>query len=137
MKRIAFVLFLMFVAGCAAEGHLNTPSGRPEVTVNASIDAAQKESLHWLLANGFTVGNPPDSKQVVHISGHQFMDNGNSNLWIEFNYYPKDSTTTTIYATKVIWYKYRGGNRPQTSQSDYDELQQDLNAIAQNLSASK
>jgi hypothetical protein len=136
MKRTALILSLAIAAGCAAQGHLNTPSGRPEVTVPASVQAAQKESLHWLLANGYTVGNPPAATEVIHISGHQFIDNGNTNIWIEFNYYSKDSTTTTIYATKTIWYK-RGGNRPQTTQDDYDELQGDLNAIAQNLTASK
>jgi hypothetical protein len=136
MKRIAFVLSLIFVVGCAAEGHLNTPSGRPEVTVNVRVRAAQKECLHFLLANGFTVGQQVDNKNVV-LAGHRLLDNGNTNIWINFNYYAVDSATTTIYATKVIWYKHRGGDRPQTSQDDYEELQGYLNAIAQNLSGAK
>ncbi len=136
MKRIAFVLTLMIAAGCAATGHLNTPSGKPEITVHAGLDAAQKESRHWLLSNGYTIGNSPDSKEIVHISGHQFEDNGNTNIWIEFNYYSKDSTTTTIYASKTIWYKHVG-NRPQATQADYDELMVDLNSIAQNLAGAK
>ncbi len=138
MKRIALVLALMIAAGCAATGHLNTPSGHPEITVHASLQDSQKASLQWLLVNGYEVGNPPDAtREVVFIAGHQFVDNGNTNIWIHFNYFPKDSTTTTIYASKIIWHRYRNQNLPQTSQQDYEELQGDLNAIAQNLPASK
>ena len=133
MRKILYVLAFLAISSCAAPGHLNTPSGTPEVTVHASVQQAQKESQHWLLSHGFEVGNLPDaSRQVVYISGHQFMDNGNSNVWISFNYYSPDSTTTTIYAKKVIWYKHTG-NKPQTSQSDYEELQSDLMAIAESL----
>jgi hypothetical protein len=138
MKRITLVLALMIaVAGCAAPGHLNTPSGHPEVTVHASLQGAQNESMHWLLANGFTVGNQDLTKQIIFIAGFQSMDGGATNLRISFNYYQKDSTTTTIYAAKDYYYRYRTGGNPQTSQSDYEELQQDLNAIAQNLTQSK
>jgi hypothetical protein len=133
MKRIAFVLFLMVVAGCAASiGHLNTPSGKPEVTVNANMKVAAKECYHFLLANGFSA-----STKNLSLSGNQLLDNGNTNIWIMFNFFQVDSATTTIYATKVIWYKYRGGNRPQTTQADYEELQGYLNEIAQNLSGAK
>ena len=138
MKRIAVVLFLMFAAGCAASvGHLSTPSGKPEVTVRANLKTAQNESVHWLLANGFTVGNQDPTKQILLIAGNQPADNGNTNVWIRFNYYQPDSMTATIYATKGIWTRYRNITIPQTSQADFDELQQALNAIAQNLSTSK
>jgi hypothetical protein len=137
MKRIALFLSL-FVAGCAVSvGHLNTPSGKPEVTVHANLKAAQNESVHWLLANGFTVGNLDPTKQILLISGNLPGDNGNSNVWIRFNYYQPDSTTTTIYASKSVWTRYRNITVPQTSQADLDELQQALNSIAQNLSAPK
>ena len=136
MKRTSLILSLAIVAGCAAQGHLNTPSGHPEVTVRASVQDAQKASLQWLLANGFTVGNPPANAQVIELSGHQYFDNGSTNMWITFNYFPKDSTTTTIYASKVNWFR-PSGNRPQTTQEDYEELQGDLNTIAQNLTAPK
>lgn len=133
MKQILFVFIVAGFVGCAAPGHLNTPSGTPEVTVHATAQAAQKECMRWLLANGFEVGNPPDAtRQIVSFSGHQFTDYGNTNTWINFNYFSADSTTTTIYAKKVIWYK-SSGNKPQTSQADYVELQNDLDAIAQNL----
>ena len=136
MKPIAIVLSLILIAGCAATGHLNTPSGRPEVTVHATLNDAQKESLHWLLGNGYTVGNPGDTKELISLSGHQLIDNGNTNIWVTFNYFSKDTVTTTIYASKIIWYRH-GGNRPQTTQADYEELQGDLTTIAQDLAPSK
>lgn len=135
MKRTSLILSLAIIAGCAAQGHLNTPSGRPEVTVRASEQDAQKASLRWLLANGFTVGNPPANTQVIELSGHQYFDDGNTNVWITFNYFSADSATT-IYASKINWFR-SSGNRPQTTQADYDELQGDLNTIAQYLSATK
>ena len=101
------------------------------------MQAAQKESVHWLLANGFIVGNQDPVKDVLLISGNEQTDNGNTNTWIRFNYYQQDSTTTTMYATKSIWTRYRNLNVPQTSQADYQELQGILNTIAQNLSPSK
>jgi hypothetical protein len=130
MKRIAFVLALIFSAGCAAEGHLNTPSGRPEITVNVRRSVAEKECLRFLLANGFTVGND----RAVALSGNRLQDNGNPNIRITFNYYVVDNTTTTIYVTKTNWYKH-SREHPQTTQADYEELQNDLNAIAQNLAS--
>jgi hypothetical protein len=136
MKKITLVFALMIaLAGCAAEGHLNTPSGRPEITVNANLNDAQQESLHWLLANGYTVGSQQDTRLVL--AGHQLLNSGAINVWITFNYYQKDNMTTTIYATKDFYYRYRSGAYPQYSQADYEELQQDLTTIAQNLSASK
>jgi hypothetical protein len=136
MKRIAFVLIVIFVAGCAAPGHLNTPSGHPEVTVHATLQEAQKESVHWLLANGFTVGNQDPTKQILLISGNLPTNGGANNIWVTFNYYQPDSTTTTIYAKKGVWNRYSNITSPQTSQADYDELQQALNAIAQEIAAS-
>ena len=135
MKKIAFVLSILFLAGCASTGHLNTPSGRPEITVRSSIANARKETTHWLLSGGYTVGNTPDAtSDVIFISGNQYYDNGATSVTLRFNFFPVDSMTTTIYATKIIWRRF-GGNQPQTSQSDFEELQNDLNAIAQNLSA--
>ena len=138
MKRIAFVLSLMIAAGCAVTvGHLSTPSGKPEITVHATLKAAQDESVHWLLAKCFTVGNQDPTKRILLISGNMPADNGYTNVWIRFNFYQPDSTTTTIYASKAIWTRYRNVTSPQTSQADFEALQQALNSIAQNLSGSK
>jgi hypothetical protein len=133
MKKSSVVLLAILSAGCAAPGHLTTPSGTPEVTVHVSAREAQKESMHWLLSHGFEVGNPPDAtREIVQISGHHLEDGGNKNTWITFNYFSADSATTTIYAKKLIWYRFTG-NRPQTSQADFEELQNDLQEIASSL----
>ncbi len=131
MTRLVLVLTLL-IAGCAAPGHLNTPSGRPELTVHAPMDLAQKACLHWFLANGFMVQNPGNTKEIIELSGNQFFHGGATNVWITYSFYPVNSTTTTIYAAKTIWYRF-GGDTPQTSQEDYKELQNDLQAIAADI----
>lgn len=109
MKKTTFVLFAVFMAGCA--GHLNTPSGTPEVTVHASKSKAEKESMHWLRTHGNEV---------------------EPHAWISFDFSSPDSTTTTIYAKKVMKGPFPGDTpHTCTSQSDYEELQHDLGEIAE------
>ena len=140
------VLFVVF--GCAAVGHLNTPSGQPEITVHAPVAVAQNVALGWLLSNGYKVGQQVDTK-AVSLSGGKDVTSayyrlfpGNQDIQrVLFNFFAKDSTTTVIYATRSVTSTRtqagRGGTTGEytelRSQEDLDSTQSALNVIAASI----
>lgn len=97
---------MVAVAGCAARGHLPTPSGKPEITVRATIDQAQHASQDWLLRNGYEIGYKfvkpgvmlQGGKDVT--SGFWSAMGGTDDEYVLFNFIARDSNNTTIYANK-------------------------------------
>jgi hypothetical protein len=145
MKRIAFVLSLIFVVGCAAEGHLTTPSGKPEVTINGSIKNVQNACLAWLLSHDYHVGSQIDTKDVV-LAGEKDISAGlwkayGASTWdrILFNFLVRDSTTVTVYANRATINRPAGvpaSMASQNSQSDLEFLQSMLGEIAESVKKS-
>src|ERR1035437_6546882 len=104
MRRNSLILLLAVLAGCAAPGHLTTPSGKPEITVHATLEQAQKGSLSWLLAHGYEVGEKFVLKDVMLrggkdvTSGFASAMGGTDIEYVLFNFIDRDSNATTIYA---------------------------------------
>jgi hypothetical protein len=146
MKRIAFVLFLMLAAGCAARGHLLTPSGKPEITVPANLDQSQHASKAWLLRNGYEIGQKfvvdgvmlEGGKDVT--SGFWSAMGGTDDEYVIFNFIARDSSNTTIYVNKQTEsYRVASGGQhtlsmtQNYSQEDFENLQKALVEISDSL----
>lgn len=67
--RFALALSLTVLVACATEP-LDTPSGKPEVTINARPDAVASAILVRLAASGWTI----DSQTPTGVTAHKKMD---------------------------------------------------------------
>jgi hypothetical protein len=148
MRRTSLLLLIAVVSGCAAPGHLTTPSGKPEITVHASIEQAQKVSLAWLLGHGYEVGEKFVLKDVMLrggkdvTSGFASAMGGTDIEYVLFNFIDRDSNTTTIYANKETANSrltpaqtHRITMTQNNSQEEYENLQHVLTLISDSLNA--
>ncbi len=78
MKQILVFIVMVSIAltGCATMGHLQTPSGRPEVFIDGvSLKDATNACVSMLSANGWQIEQASDYMvQAVHTSDNAMVD---------------------------------------------------------------
>ena len=155
--KFSIVFFsALIIAGCAATGHLNTLSGRPEITVHSTTKEVAHQCAGWLLQNSYQIDQQNDflvsgTKDVT--SGFtSFTTAGTDRQRTAFNFIDRDSGAVTIYANRTVvqqrpatygattttgFLGSSGGSsveKPIDSQDDMDELQLILNKSPLHLS---
>ncbi len=130
MRALLILLLAFVLVSCAGGGVLNTPSGKPEVTVFASQQKAMDASAAWLMRNGYTIDRQTD----YSIEGARSLSLSTVQLE-SFSVAPVDSFRVTIYATRTqVSHGYWGPDvYEETSQHDFNELQSELNEIAADI----
>jgi len=133
---LAIVVCVSFFVlnGCgsaASVGKLNTPSGRPEITIpNSNVQTVMDGIASWIAAQGKTI-----SGSGIYTISASFTKRA-SNNGIFYGMLPFESTYTIVQNganveiyEKTVNMTENGGE--QTEQSDYDDMQKELMQIGE------
>ncbi len=81
MKYLVLALFLVIVGCAASKGHLNTPSGGPEVIIRNVTEAQVKDAcLTWCSKHGFRIDDQTNNSITANTS--HYLDDGQHVLTI-------------------------------------------------------
>jgi hypothetical protein len=130
MKRLMLTLSLLS-GGCAATGHLNTPSGKPEITVQVDKSKVAAACAAWLAQHDYQI----EKQTEFSLSG---LHNGSLGLTADQMFLRESFTFlttnggTTVYATKATVTRNPSGGETEDilrTQSGLELTQNDLNEV--------